>query len=356
MKALLDPSVPVRPGEELDLPAVDAFLKAHVPGLEGLPGLTQFPGGASNLTYLLQYPNRPLILRRPPFGHRAKSAHDMLREARVMTALKPVYRYVPTVVAIGEDPGVMGCGFYVMDPIPGLILRQDLPEGLALSIEDTRRLCLHALDRLIELHRVDHVAAGLAHLGKGEGYVARQVEGWSGRYRQARTADVGDFEGVMAWLQARQPAKDAATCLIHNDYRFDNLVLNPGPPFAVTGVLDWEMATLGDPLMDLGNSLAYWVQADDDTVFRKVRRQPTHAPGMLTRREVIDYYGGQTGIRVDTFDFYLIFGLFRLAGIVQQIYRRYRDGQAKNPQFALFGSFTNYLEERCLRLIEHSSL
>jgi aminoglycoside phosphotransferase (APT) family kinase protein len=355
-EGLIDQAGAVRAGEELDGAAVDAFVKARLPGLEGRPEITQFPGGASNLTYLIRYPRRELILRRPPFGHRARSAHDMLREARVMTALKPAFAPVPTVIALGEDLSVMGCEFYLMAPIRGIILRRDLPASLALSPEDTRTLCLNALDKLIELHQVDYRAAGLEHLGKGGGYVARQIAGWSERFRQARTDDVADFEGVMRWLDARQPAADVATCVIHNDFRFDNLVLDPDRPQDVIGVLDWEMATLGDPLMDLGNSLAYWVQADDDAFFKKVRRQPTHAPGMLTRREVIDYYGSRTGFRVDHFDFYAVYGFFRLAGIVQQIYRRYKDGQTRNPEFATFGGLVNDLERRCQRLIAHSSL
>jgi aminoglycoside phosphotransferase (APT) family kinase protein len=356
MAPLIDQPGSVRKGEELDVAKVDAFIKAHLPGLTGIPEIRQFAGGASNLTYLLRYPDRDLILRRPPFGHKAKSAHDMLREARIMNALKPVYRYVPTVVAVCGDSAVMEADFYVMERINGIILRQDLPEGLNLGVEDTRKLCLNVIDRMIELHRVDYQAAGLDSLGKGEGYVRRQIEGWIDRYRQARTGDVGDFEAVMAWLKDKMPARDVATCLIHNDFRFDNVVLDPANPFEVIGVLDWEMATLGDPLMDLGNTLAYWVQADDDALFQQVRRQPTHLPGMLTRQEVIEYYGSKTGYRVDNFDFYALYGLFRLAVIVQQIYYRYFHGQTRNPAFAGFGHIGRYLEKRCQRLIAASKL
>ena len=356
MEQLIDQPGSVRKGEELDVAKVDAFIKAHLPGLAGTPEIRQFAGGASNLTYLVHYPDRDLILRRPPFGHKAKSAHDMLREAKIMGALKPVYPYVPTVVATCSDPAVMDADFYVMERINGIIPRQDLPEGLNLSVEDTRKLCLNVIDRMIELHQVDYQAAGLDSLGKGEGYVRRQIEGWIDRYRKAKTEDVGDFEAVMTWLKDKMPASDVATCLIHNDFRFDNVVLNPANPFEVIGVLDWEMATLGDPLMDLGNTLAYWVQADDDALFQQVRRQPTHLPGMLTRQEVIDYYGSKTGYRVDNFDFYALYGLFRLAVIVQQIYYRYFHGQTKNPTFANFGHISRYLEKRCQRLIAASKL
>lgn len=360
MSEMLDQAESVRSGEELDAVKIDAFIKGHIAGLGGAPEISQFPGGASNLTYLLRYPQRDLILRRPPFGHRAKSAHDMLREARIMTALKPVYRYAPSVLATHsattDGPTTMDCDFYVMERIRGIIPRQNLPEGMNLSVEDTRHLCLSVIDKLIELHQVDYQAAGLDSLGKGDGYVLRQMDGWSDRFRRAKTDDVGDFEGVMAWLREKMPAKDVATCIIHNDFRFDNVVLNLDHPLEVIGVLDWEMATLGDPLMDLGNTLAYWVQADDDKTYKLMRRQPTHLPGMLTRQEVIEYYGEKTGYHVANFDFYSVFGLFRLAVIIQQIYYRFFHGQTKNPSFAPFGHLTNYLDQRCQRLIAASSL
>lgn len=352
----LDQASTVRNGEELDLQRIDQFLKTQIADLTGTPTLEQFAGGASNLTYLLRYPDRDLILRRPPFGHKAKSAHDMLREARIMTTLKPVYPYVPTVLATCHDADVMDADFYVMARIHGIIPRQNLPKGLSLTTEETRQLCLNVIDKMIELHQVDYQQAGLAALGKGDGYVKRQIDGWSDRFRKARTADVNDFEAVMTWLHDKMPAQDVATCLIHNDFRFDNVVLNPDNPFEVIGVLDWEMATLGDPLMDLGNTLAYWVQADDDPVFQMMRRQPTHLTGMLTRQEVVSYYGEKTGFRVDNFDFYTIYGLFRLAVIIQQIYYRYFHGQTQNKQFAQFGQMVNYLEQRCLRLIAASAL
>ena len=353
---LIDQAGAVRSGEELDVAKIAAFLKSIDSSLEGLPTVSQFSGGASNLTYLLSYANRELILRRPPSGAKAKSAHDMLREANIMSELKPVYPYVPSVFATCQDRAVMDSDFYVMERLRGIILRDKLPEGLVLSEADTRQLCLNVIDKMIALHQVDYQAAGLAHLGKGEGYVQRQISGWSERYRKARTDDAVDFESVMSWLNEKMPATDVATCLIHNDFRFDNVVLDVDNPLNVIGVLDWEMATLGDPLMDLGNTLAYWVQADDEPQFKQMRRQPTHLPGMLTRKEVIAYYGEKTGYRTDHFDFYEIYGLFRLAVIVQQIYYRFHHGQTRNPQFAFFVHVTNYLEQRCKNLIAQSSI
>jgi aminoglycoside phosphotransferase (APT) family kinase protein len=354
--SVIDEAGKVRNGEELDTVVVDRYLKAALPGLAGELRVTQFPGGASNLTYLLQYDHRELILRRPPFGKKAKGAHDMVREARIMQALKPVYDYVPEVLALCQDEAVMGCDFYVMSRIVGVIPRQNFSPELGLTPEKTRALCLSVIDRLIELHQVDLEKSGLSSLGKGQGYVERQLKGWSERYRAARTPDVGDYETVIAWLNAHQPAGEVAITLIHNDFRFDNVILNPDDLTDVIGVLDWEMATLGDPLMDLGSSLAYWVQADDDPFFQMMRRQPTNAPGMLTRQEVIDYYVSKTGWKVDNFDFYVIFGLFRLAGILQQIYYRYYHGQTQDKRFADFGQVSNYLEQRCLKYIRESTL
>ncbi len=353
---LIDQAGAVRSGEELDVAKIAAFLKSIDGSLEGMPIVSQFPGGASNLTYLLSYANRELILRRPPSGAKAKSAHDMLREANIMSELKPVYPYVPSVFATCQDRAVMDSDFYVMERLRGIILRDKLPEGLVLSEADTRQLCLNVIDKMIALHQVDYQDAGLAHLGKGDGYVQRQISGWSERYRKARTDGAVDFESVMSWLNEKMPATDVATCLIHNDFRFDNVVLDVDNPLNVIGVLDWEMATLGDPLMDLGNTLAYWVQADDEPQFKQMRRQPTHLLGMLTRKEVIAYYGEKTGYRTDHFDFYEIYGLFRLAVIVQQIYYRFHHGQTKNPQFAFFVHVTNYLEQRCKNLIAQSSI
>ncbi|MDH3253678.1 MAG: phosphotransferase family protein [Acidobacteriota bacterium] len=345
-----DRTRPVRPGEELDIAAVETYLRAEIPGLDGSPEVSQFPAGASNLTYLLQFGERELILRRPPFGRKAKSAHDMSREARVMTALQKVYRYVPQVVAFCDDPGIIGSDFYVMKPIPGIILRRDLPPGLVLSKGETRRLCTNVLDRLIELHSVDFQGAGLGDFGKPEGYVRRQIEGWCGRYVKARTPNAPSYETVMTWLHDSMP-QEVRHCVIHGDYRFDNVVLDAEDPFEVIGVLDWEMATIGDPLMDLGNSLAYWVGKKDPLLLRVFRLQPTHLPGMLDRDEVVDYYCERTGVTCDDFTFYRVYGVFRLVVIMQQIYYRYHHRQTTNRRFAKFIWLVKYLERYLKREI-----
>lgn len=340
----------VRAGEELDIASVDRWLKQQVPELQGVPEVTQYAGGASNWTYRLQYANRDLILRRPPAGTKAKSAHDMAREFSVQQALKPVYPCAPTMVALCRDDTVIGCEFYVMERIAGVIPRARLPQGVDLSAEQTRQLCLNVIDKLIELHQVDYQAAGLQHLGKGAGYAQRQISGWSERWQKARTWNVPGYAGVIEWLKANTP-DDVATCVIHNDWRFDNVVLSADDPTQVIGVLDWEMATLGDPLMDLGSTLAYWVEADDDRFIRSMRRQPTHLPGMLTRAEVVAYYCEKMKLRPANWTFYEVYGLFRVAVIIQQIYYRYHHKQTRNPAFKKFWLLVHYLHWRCNKLI-----
>ena len=333
--ALVDQPNEVRDEDAFDVAAVDAFLKARVPDLQGEPSVKQFPGGASNLTYALTYPGRELILRRPPSGHLPKSGHDMRREYTVQSKLAPVYPYVPHMVAFCDDHSVIGCDFYVMDRMRGIILRSNLPEGMTLTPEQARRLSTHWVERLVDLHGVDPKAAGLEDLGRGEGYVQRQIEGWCKRYAAARTWNVPSFKGVMKWLRANMP-DDVGNVIIHNDWRFDNVVLDPDDPQKIIGVLDWEMATLGDPLMDLGSTLAYWVEPSDSRLAQMFRRQPSHLPGMLTRDEIVALYSERSGIPIDDFRFYRVYGYFRLAGIIQQIYKRYHEKETTNPRFKRF--------------------
>jgi len=343
---------PPRPGEELDADKLQAWLAQQAPELTGPAQITQFSGGASNLTYLVRLGERELILRRPPFGTKAKTAHDMGREFRVLSALHRVFPYAPRPVLYCEDESVMGSPFYVMERIHGTILRRDLPEGLTLGPEQARALCESLLDVQVALHRVDVKAAGLADFGKPEGYVRRQVEGWSERYRKARTQDAPEAESIMKWLGEHQPAESGRSALIHNDYKFDNVVLDPANPLRIIGVLDWEMATLGDPLMDLGCSLAYWVQSDDPPGLQQIRMLPTHLPGMMTRRELLARYAEKSGIPTGDFHFYYVFGMFRLAVIAQQIYYRYANGQTTNKRFAQFGQIVTVLCRNAERVIQ----
>ena len=355
LNRVLDKGGEVREGEELDAQAVSNWLREQGVDIEGEPTVTQFSGGASNWTYRLQYEgegkSQDLILRRPPKGTKAKSAHDMVREYTVQKALKDAYPYVPKIVALCTDENVIGADFYVMERMEGIIPRANLPKGLDLDVEQTRALCTNVIDALVDLHQVDYKEhPDLVNLGRGEGYCERQVTGWDKRYIKAKTPNVPSFGLVRQWLSKHTPA-DSKTCLIHNDWRFDNVILDAADPTKVIGVLDWEMATLGDPLMDLGSALAYWVEEDDNIIMQQSRRQPTHLKGMMTRDEVVDYYLKQSGLKIDNWTFYEVFGLFRLAGIVQQIYYRYYNKQTTNPAFKNFWLIVHVLHAKCLKLI-----
>ena len=355
LNKVLDKGGEVREGEQLDAQAVSNWLREQGVDIEGEPTVTQFSGGASNWTYRLQYEgegtDQDLILRRPPKGTKAKSAHDMVREYTVQKSLKDAYPYVPKMVALCTDESVIGADFYVMERMEGIIPRANLPKGIDLDVEQTRALCTNVIDALVDLHQVDYKEhPDLVNLGRGEGYCERQVTGWDKRYVKAKTPNVPSFGLVRQWLSKHTPA-DSKTCLIHNDWRFDNVILDAADPTKVIGVLDWEMATLGDPLMDLGSALAYWVEEDDNIIMQQSRRQPTHLKGMMTRDEVVDYYLKQSGLKIDNWTFYEVFGLFRLAGIVQQIYYRYYHKQTTNPAFKNFWLIVHVLHAKCLKLI-----
>jgi aminoglycoside phosphotransferase (APT) family kinase protein len=330
---------PVREEDRFDVARMHQWLQQFI-GVDALPEVQQFRSGASNLTYLLQYPDRELVLRKPPAGMKAASAHDMKREFLIQSRLQPVYPLVPSMIALCDDQSVMGSDFYVMERVVGDIFRRDVPEGVAAG--DVSVMADSLINGLAQLHAVD--ASILAELNKGPGYVQRQVEGWSKRYRNALTDDVPNGEKVMAWLDANR-ADDVASCVIHGDWRIDNVVFDLKQA-RIVGVLDWELATVGDPLMDLGSTLAYWVDRDDEPAFAALRRQPSHLPGMPTRDEFVAKYLEKSGVRCDDFTFYEVFGLFRLAVIIQQIWARYVAGQTTNPAFAGFGDAVNTLINR----------
>lgn len=349
---MIDAPSKIREGEELDVKKVEQFLKDSIPGIEGELTISQFPGGFSNLTYAVHSKTREMVLRRPPFGKKAKTAHDMGREYHMLKALKPVFPYCPEPLVYSEDPETMGCPFYVMERIKGIILRRNPPKGLPLTPDMARSLCHNLVNVLIELHQIDYEKIGLKDFGKPQGYVKRQVEGWSTRYRNARTEDAPDYEMVMKWLHEKMPADSERPAIIHNDFKFDNVVLNPDNPLEIIGLLDWEMATIGDPLMDLGSSLGYWVNQDDPEDLQVMRMLPTTLPGMLKRDEIVRLYAEKSGRSIPNFDFYLVFGLFRLAVIAQQIYYRYFHGQTKDERFALLIGAVVILETFAKGIIE----
>lgn len=318
----------VRPGEELDTAKLAAFM--NVPSVE----VQQFPRGHSNLTYLVRAGDREYVLRRPPFGSRVKSAHDMGREARILTRLHPVFPLAPAVVSICDDPAVLGAPFYLMERVSGAILRGPTPKDAALSADEVRALCESFVRTLVALHAVDWRAAGLE--GKPEGYVRRQVEGWTRRWHDARTAEVPDVDAVARWLAERIPAERGAA-FIHNDYKYDNIVLDPSMPSRVVGVLDWEMSTVGDPLMDLGMAVGYWVEEGDPEPLKAFAFGPTFLPGSFTRAQIVQRYGELAGRDVSGMLFYYVFALFKLVVIIQQIYKRYVEGSTRDERFAALG-------------------
>ena len=353
-----NPTIDVRKGEELDPQQLDGVLKQVIDGLKGTPVIQQYASGASNLTYLISYANRDLVLRRPPPGAKAASAHSMIREYRVISALESVYPAVPKGIHYSDDESLLGAEFYLMEKVEGVLVKSSLPAAWNFNDADRQRFGKTVFDKLIELHKVDYAAAGLADFGKPHGYAERQIRGWNKRFSNAQTADVCAFEDVQEWLVGNIPAAadENSAALIHGDFRIDNVMMDPQDPFKVIAVMDWEMAALGDPLMDLANSLAYWVHCDDPPTLQAIKQQPSDAPGMLRREEIIAYYAEQTGFDTSKWDFYEVYGYWRLVGILQQLYFRYVNKQTQDPRFAAYGQGVTHLGEYCRQLIAKSSL
>ena len=323
----------MREGQGIDVAKLDPYLRAHIEGLSGPLQVEQFGRGYSNLTYLLRAGSRELVLRRAPPGVKIKSAHDMGREFRILSRLAPVWPKAPRPILYCDDEAVAGTPFYVMERVRGVVLRAKIPAGLELGPERMKRLSEAAIDTLAEIHTLDYRAAGLGDLGKPEGYVARQVSGWADRYRQAQTDDVPQLEELEKWLFASMPP-DSGSALIHNDFKYDNLVLDPESLSSVIAVLDWEMATVGDPLMDLGTTLGYWIEADDPPVFQVVVFGPTNRPGSLRRLDLVRRYQERTGRDVSATLYYYVCALYKLSVVAQQLYRRYKDGLTHEERYA----------------------
>ena len=335
MNIQLDQPGPQRESERLDMARLAEYLNAHLDdrSAERLK-VEQFPSGYSNLTYAISWGGRELVLRRPPFGNQVKSAHDMGREFRVLSKLWKVYPLAPRPYLYCEDTSIIGAEFYLMQRRRGVILRGIKPPvPLESSAALTRALCLAFVDRLVELHQIDYMAAGLGDVGRPQGYTERQVNGWTRRYADARTEELPDMETMAQWLADHRPG-DRSTALIHNDYKYDNLILDSNDLTQVVAVLDWEMATLGDPLMDLGTALAYWVDATDSELMKAQAFGPTMLPGSLSRKELVARYAEQSGVDVSDALFYYCFGMFKLAVIIQQIYARYVRGHTTDRRFA----------------------
>lgn len=329
--AYIDQPVDPRPSDLPEMEKLSAYLRDHVPGISGDCSLMQFPGGFSNLTFEVRCGGKPMILRMPPKGANIRSAHDMGRECRVLGLLHPVFPKVPSIIHYCDNPDVIGRPFYLMEKLEGIILRNRVPKGLELGPERMRAISLSAVETLADLHSIDITQSGLAALGKPEGYVRRQVEGWIGRYDASKTDEVQDMDFAASWMLKHQPAEQAPA-FIHNDFKYDNLVLDPNRPEHIIGVLDWEMATVGDPLMDLGTTLAYWAEATDGPVLKPFNL--TWLAGNLNRAEVVQHYAQRRGIPEPDMLYYFVFGSYKIAVIVQQIYARYKKGLTADPRFA----------------------
>ncbi len=353
MEQFVDQPAAVRNGEAIDVEQLEAYLREHLPNRLGPIQVQQFPSGFSNLTYLVRVGERELVLRRPPFGANIRGGHDMQREYRILSGLITAYPKVPRPLLYCDDVAVLGAPFYVMERVEGVILRTKLPPQLDLGPKQMRRTCLALIDTLVELHRFPYAAAGLGDLGKPDGYTARQVRGWTERYANARTDEIAAMEQVAAWLAANLPTTTDAA-LIHNDYKYDNVVLDPGDLGRILAVLDWEMATLGDPLTDVGTALAYWAEPSDPAPLRMFG--VTALPGNMNRQEWVEHYAERSDRDVSNMLFYYVYGLFKNGVIVQQIYTRYRNGATQDPRFANLLELVRACGDMAVRAIERGRI
>ena len=337
MTRTTDPEViTVRADEQLDLVRLEPWLRAHLPDAVGPLTLRQFGGGHANLTYLLRFGDTEYVLRRPPLGPIAPSAHDMRREHRVLVRLSHAFPLAPPSHALCTDPDILGVDFHIMERRHGIVIRTELPAGLDGRPDLNRRVGEMIVDVLADLHQVDPASVGLGDLGRPKGFAQRQLAGWGRRWHAAKDQEVADVDRMLRWLEAAVPAPQIAA-LLHNDYKLDNLLVDPGDPATPVAVLDWDMATRGDPLVDLGYLLNFWSEAGDDPRWHHVSRMPTHHEGFPTRTEVVERYAARTGLNMESVTWYHVFGVFKLIVIIQQIYIRFRRGQTRDQRFAGYG-------------------
>jgi aminoglycoside phosphotransferase (APT) family kinase protein len=327
-----------RPDERLDWAALAAYLRGRLEGAEGELRVRQFAGGKANLTYLLSFPRREFVLRRPPLGPVAPGAHDMRREHRVLSVLWRAYPLAPRSFLLCKDENVIGAPFHILERRRGIVIWEDMPPEFAGRPELNRRIGFALVDALANLHRVDPAAVGLDTLGRPEGYMERQLAGWTRRWHAAEPDpdSVATMRPVLGRLAEKLPRPPAAS-LVHNDYRLDNVLLDAKDPARVVAVLDWDMCTLGDPLADLGYLLNYWVEPGDDPEWREVAAMPTWRAGFPTRSQATARYAERTGFDVGEIGWYEVFAAFKLAVIIQQIHIRWRRGQTQDERFRDYG-------------------
>jgi len=330
-------TIKVREGEGFDAGSVESVLREKIDGLpDGELEVEQFPSGASNLTYLLKIGAWEGVLRRPPMGPIPPKAHDMGRESGILSKLNAAYPLAPKPYFFTDDESVIGAPFYVMEKRTGVVLDESFPEDVRPDEELCRGISRTVVDTLVELHAVDPAEAGLGELGRPEGFLERQTKGWISRYDEAKTDEIEEVGPLTDWLVNNVPDSPPPT-VIHNDYKLNNLVLNPDDLTEVRAVLDWEMTTVGDPLFDLAVSLSYWIEPGDPDDLKAVMPTVTSTPGFMTRRELIDRYAEKSGRDLSEMHWYVVFGYFKLAGILQQIFARWKNGQTSDERFATFG-------------------
>ena len=328
----LDKAKNIRPGEGLNEQALALYLSEQLKVNSQALTVQQYPSGFSNLTYLIHFGNKDYVLRRPPFGANIKSGHDMSREFKILSALKGHYNKAPIPVLFSEDLAILEAPFYLMERVEGTILRASTPQEQMPSAVQFLSLSNNLVDTLVELHQLDYKKIGLGDLGNPIGYVERQVIGWSKRYEKAKTHMHAEMDKTAQWLNNNWP-KHSGASLIHNDFKYDNLVLTPDEELNVKAVLDWEMATLGDPLMDLGTTLGYWMHHSDPDFVVQNQLNLTTQVGNPSRGELVEMYAKKSGQPIDNIVFYFVFGVFKIAVIVQQIYYRYSKGFTQDPRF-----------------------
>jgi aminoglycoside phosphotransferase (APT) family kinase protein len=329
-------TIDVREDERLDYARLAAYLRGKLPGAEQPLTVRQFGGGAANLTYLLDYGAFEYVLRRPPLGPLAKSAHDMRREYKVLSVLYQAFPFAPRAYLHCDDLGVIGAEFFVMERRQGIVVRRKLPPAFLKLPGAPRQMSLALVDALADFHAVDYAAIGLGDLGRPAGFLERQVEGWYKRWEAAKAADVPEMEAVYRWLKDHLPASTQVS-LVHNDYKLDNLMFAAGDPSRVRAIFDWDMCTLGDPLSDLGALLAYWTEPADPAYVQGLSMMPTGDLGFPTRAELVARYAARSGRSIGDLHFYHTLGLFRIVGIIAQISIRYVRGQTHDPRFASLG-------------------
>ena len=339
----------LRPGEEIDETALSEFLERR--GFSGELRIQQFPAGSSNLTYLVLIGENEFVLRRPPLGNTVKTAHDMKREFSVLSKLAAVYPQAPRPLLFCDEADVIGSEFYLMERRRGLIIRGQAPDTLTNSTSLQRQVCESFMRNLAELHSLDYDKAGLGELGNPAGYCRRQVEGWTRRYFDAKTHDWPELENSIEWLGNGIPAESGAS-LVHNDYKFDNIMLDPSDLTRITAVLDWEMVTIGDPLMDLGTTLGYWMEPADGEEMLNMPFNPRVLMENISRGRLVEMYTDASGRDTSNILFYYVFGTFKIAVIAQQIYARYLKGSTRDGRFVHFDRFVGALGMIASRAID----